>query len=124
MKRLQKGQALVTLIFFVVIGISIITAATMVLYANSLSTTTTDQGQIAYYNAESGAEDAVLRLLRNPVYSGTYQALPSAEGLVTVSISGGTVISTGVSGNTVRRIRVQTIYANGKFTISSWKEIN
>lgn len=129
MKRLknQKGQALITLIFFMVIAVIVITAAVSVIFINSLSTNSSEQGLLAYYAAESGAEDGILRLLRSPTYSGTYQPFPAGTIQATVTITNGnptTIVSQGISDNNVRKIQIQTVYNNGAFTISSWKEIN
>lgn len=122
-QKLQRGHALITLLFFTIIGMSVIASATAVLIANSISTTITDHGQVAYYYAESGAEDALLRLLRNPTYSGSYQTLPAGEGYAYVTVNSGVIVSIGTSGNTVRKIQVQTTYSQGIVTILSWKEI-
>ncbi len=121
----QKGQALITLIFFTVIAVTIISAAVSVLFTNTLSTTSAQKGQEAYFAAESGAEDGFLHLLRNPQYpSGTYQINAGVQASVTIDSVAGTIVSTGSVGDTVRTIRIETIYNNGAFTISSWKEIN
>ena len=66
----QKGQVFVTLLFFVIIGVTIISAETIVLFTNILSGSTEEQGANAYYVAESGIEEALLRLNRNPGYAG------------------------------------------------------
>lgn len=120
----QKGQALITLIFFTVIAVTIISAAVSVLFTNTLSTTSAQKGQEAYFAAESGAEDGFLHLLRNPQDSGTYQITQGVQASVTIDSVAGTIVSTGSVGDTVRTIRIETIYNNGAFTISSWKEIN
>lgn len=118
----QKGQALITLVFFTVIAVTIITAAVSVLFANNLSTSNAQQGQEAYSSAEAGAEDGLLRLLRNPNYSGNYNINEGMQAVV--SINSGTIISTGSVGETKRKIQIQTVYNNGAIQISSWREIN
>lgn len=122
-KNKEKGQALITLIFFTVIAVIIITAAVSVLFTNNLSTTSAELGQEAYYAAESGAEDGLLRRLRDPNYSDTY-SIPQAT--ITIDSTSGIINSIGTAGSTVtasRKIRIQTVYTNGQVTISSWKEI-
>lgn len=118
----QKGQALITLIFFTVIAVTIITAAVSVLFTNNLSTSNAEQGQAAYMTAESGAEDALLHLLRDPNYSGTYTITEGVQ--ATVNVNSGTIVSTGSVGNSVRNIQIQTVYNNGAIEVSSWREIN
>jgi len=120
----QKGQALITLLFFMIIGVAIISSAALVLSAGILSSSTSEQGLAAYYVAESGAEDGILYLLRNPAYSGSLPPVPVGLGQASVSINNGTIISTGSYGTTVRKIQIQTTNSGGAFTISSWKEIN
>ena len=121
--QLEQGQTLITLLVFMVIGITIVSSAALVLAANMLSTTTTEQGQMAYYVAESGAEDGMLHMLRNPLYDDTYSPLPSTDGQATIKIHSGTITSVGKSGNTVRKVQVQTTYTGGVLTVTSWKEI-
>lgn len=124
MKKSETGQALITLIFFTVIAVTIITAAVSVLFANNLSTSNAAIGQEAYQAAESGAEDGLLKLLRNPVYSGPSYNIGTQT---SVTITGGvnkTITSTGTIGVTTRKIEVQTEYNNGVTTINSWREIN
>lgn len=120
----EAGQALITLLFFMVIGITIITATISILYINIQGTTTIQNAEMAYYYAETGIEDSMLKLLRNPSYTGTYSALPAGSGQATVVITSTLIKSTGVSGNTTRVISVQPTYANGILSYSNWKEIN
>jgi len=120
----QQGQALITLIFFTVIAVTIITAAVSVLFANNLSTSNAEIGQEAYQAAESGVEDGLLKLLRDPAYSGPSYNIGTET---TVSITGGvnkTITSTGTAGGTTRKIEVQTEYNIGVTQINSWREIN
>lgn len=120
---LQKGQALVTLLFFMVIGITITSAAVVVIVTNALSATRFEQGTDAYDIAESGAENALLRLLRNPFYTG--ETLPIGNGTATITVANNTIISSGSAAfnNEVRTIQVNTVYNNGILTVTSWKEI-
>src|SRR5437879_2153208 len=82
----QNGQALITLVFFMVIGITIISAATLVLSTNVSSAGAAEQGMMAYYAAESGAENGLLRLLRNPGYTG--ESISVVGGTVTIQANG------------------------------------
>jgi len=120
----QSGQSLITLLFFMVIGITVISAATLVLAAGILSAGNAEKGMNAYYLAESGAEDGILYLIRKPTYSGTLPSLSVGSGQVSVSINSGTITSTGTYGTTVKKIQVNTAFVSGAFNISSWKEIN
>lgn len=117
----NQGQALVTLLFFVIIGITIISAEAIVLYTNILSASTAEQGMDAYYVAESGIEESLLRVIRDPSYSGGTLAVGS--GSVVLEVSNGVITSTGTYNNAVRKIQVTITNNNGVLTIDSWEEI-
>jgi hypothetical protein len=92
---------------------------------NILGGGTMQQGELAYYAAESGIENALLKLLRNPSYNG--EAINFGSGSVITEITSQnplTIVATGKYYNTTRKIQVQTVYNNNVLTISSWKEIN
>ncbi len=117
----QKGQVFVTLLFFVIIGITIISAETIVLFTNILSASTAEQGTNAYYVAESGIEEALLRLIRNPGYAG--QVLTVGGGNAVIQVGNGIITATGTYANTIKKTQVQTVNSNGVLKIVSWKEI-
>ena len=122
----ESGQALVSLLFISIIGMTVITSAVILVYGNTQASGITEQGTYAYYVAESGAEEGLLRLLRNPNYTGTQsQSLSVGLGstMILVSTASGLITSTGTYNSTVRKIQVQTVYNNGVRTVSSWKEI-
>ena len=120
----NQGQALVTLLFFMIIAITVTSGAVMIMLSNSLSASKFDQGNSTYYVAESGIENALIRLLRDPNYTG--ETLPVDSGNAIISISGTnskTIISIGKIGNFSRTIQVTADYTNNILTIQSWKEI-
>lgn len=128
----QKGQSLISLLFFMLIGITVISAATIILTTDILTASTSEQSTMSYYAAEGGIEDALLRTLRNPtlVTSSPYTITTSdGTALVTIqnTISGGTITDTitsiGTSGSTTRKIQAITGYVGGKRTVTSWKEM-
>lgn len=123
----QKGQALLTIIFLMVIGMTVIVAASSIFGTGVLSTSTAEQGEIAYYNAESGAEDGILHLLRNPLLSGTVPSISQDTVSITNTIqtnNTATITSVGIYANAVRKIQVQLSNSSGKLTVTSWREIN
>jgi len=120
----QKGQALITLLFFVLISLTITSGAIIIIIANSLSVSKLQEGTLAYYAAESGVENALLRLLREPNYTGEALAIGEATAVITVSGSNPkTVISVGQNGNFKRKVSAQMTYSNGYYTFSNWKEL-
>ena len=122
---MKKGQALVTLLVFILIATTIISSSVIILLLNSQGTQKTQQGLIALHIAESGIENAMLRLLRDPNYSG--EILSVGDGNATITIIGATdktVISVGKTGQYVRKIRATTSYQNYRLTIDSWQEVD
>ena len=125
LNELTKGQALITLLFFTLISVTICSAAVVILMTNSLSGTKLQQGLIAYEIAKSGAENAKLRLLRNPDYQGEVVTVGEGTATIQVSSSSGTftIISTGQAGNFKRKAQVTAAYQNYVLTFSPIKEV-
>jgi Tfp pilus assembly protein PilX len=138
---LQQGQALITLLFFMIIGVTLLTAAAFVTLGNVASTSSAEQGTIAFYNAEAGAEDALLELLRYPPgstspYTGTStdQQLPNSMGTYSISISPSplsspppttlTITAIGKYASAKRKIQVVETDGNNGWQVASWQEIN
>jgi len=120
----EKGQALVTLLFFVLISLTITSGAIIIIIANSLSASKLEQGNLAYYAAESGVENALLRLLRDPSYAGETLVIDGTTAQIIVTgINPKTVDSTGISGNFKRKVQAQALFNNGLYTFSNWKEL-
>lgn len=121
---LKSGQALVLLIVVMVVGTVITSAAVIFAIVNLKAASNLQSGEEAYAIAESGAENAILRLVRNPAYSGETLTVGSGEAVITVSGSGSlTIVSEGVLGNFRRKVEVTGSYVNNIFTVSAWKEI-
>lgn len=119
----QSGQALVMLLFFIMIGITITSTAVFVVINNSLATTDTEQGEIARELAETGAENALLQIIRGNFAN---ENISTPDGSVAISITNGaniTIDSVGSSGNYVKHVRVMAS-KDGKIDVTSWKEIN
>lgn len=124
MKKNEQGQALITLLVFMVVGI-IITTATVTMAIVSLQSTTEMEisGEVLKI-AEAGADNAVLRILRNQSYIG--ETLIVGNGTATITVSGTTtktIVSEGVEGNLRRKIQVVGTLSNDIFTVTSWSEI-
>ncbi len=122
----QQGQALITLLFFMIIAITITAAATTITMANSLSTSSLEQANASYSAAEAGAENAMLALLRDPNYTGIGDTAPIDQASIAIQVSGTntkTATSTAQIGNFIRKVQVQADYTNNILTVLSWKEI-
>lgn len=121
-KMQQKGQAVVALLFFMTISIAIITAIVIIVLNNATAVSSLEQGNSAYYLAESGAQNALLRLIRDPSYSG--ETLTVDQGTVVIQVANGIATSTATVANSVRKVQVNTVYNNNIRTVTSWTEIN
>ncbi len=120
----QTGQALVTLLFFSIVAITITSAAVIVTLTQAKTGTTLELSNEVYYLAESGAENALLLLLRDPSYSGEQLVLPN--GTITISVAGTnpkTITSVAYANGITRQIQVQADYTNSILTVLSWKEV-
>jgi uncharacterized protein YjdB len=123
--KYQKGQTLILLLVFIVVAIAITTAAVVAISTNSESTTNTSMGVITKQMAESGIEQALLKYLRNPSYTGETFTLDTGSVTVTVSGNGNiTIDSVAVNGNFTKKVEVSAIYSNNILTVGSWKDIN
>ncbi len=124
----QKGQSLITLLFFMVIGITIISAAALILFADILASSNNEQGAMAYYAAESGIENGILYVLSHPATSASL-TVPGTNASAAVTItydsatSTDTISSVGTSGTTSRTIQAQASYNSGAFAVSGWREV-
>jgi hypothetical protein len=124
----MRGQALVTLLFFMIIGLTITSGAVVMMLVNSNAGTRLQEGEVAYQVAQSGAENGMIRLLRNPSYAG--ETITVGSGSATITKSGTGVVndpyiitSTGTAGNFVRKVEVRATYVNNLLQVQSQKEI-
>jgi len=122
----QKGQTLVMLLIFIVIAVMITTASVAMIVTNLQASDKLYQGTTALDVAESGAETAMIKLLRDPNYAGETVAVGTGQATIIVASAGATtktIISKGTIGNFTRKIQVVADYTNSILTASSWKEI-
>jgi hypothetical protein len=117
----QKGQIFTTLLFFVIIGMAIISAEAIILFTGILSGSISERGSNSYYLSESGVEEALIRMNRNPSYTGGIIELGSGE--INIVVNNGTITSTSSYADTIRKIEAKTAVENGIFKIISWREI-
>lgn len=122
----QKGQVLVMLVVFISIMTAVTAMAINLMITNSSSVVKFEAGVNLLEKAESGAELALLKLLRNPInYTGETFTIDDVS--VTVSVSGGdtkTVISTAILGDYTKKVQlVINSPLNDSMTITSWNEV-
>ena len=119
----QSGQTLVALLIFTMIVISLSSVAVAITISNVRSNNAFAGGGQALAYAESGAENALQRLLRDPGYTGG--TISFAHGTATISVSGTTaktIVSQGTSGNHRRTVTVTANHTNNMLTPASWSE--
>lgn len=124
---LRSGQTLVMLLVFMTVAITVTAASVALSIDNSRAASKVEVSGLAAAAAESGIENALLRLLRNPGFTG--ETLTVGDGTATITVTGTNPIiitSTGESGGFVRRVQVTASYAgdaNMILNIDSWQEI-
>lgn len=122
----RGGQALVSLLVFMVIGIAIAGAAITVSIINSQATAGYLAGEQALSAADSGIENALIQLLRNHAYAGETLTLGGANAIITVSAVGNsfTVLSEGISQNIRRKVQATASLTGTILTVNAWTEVD
>ena len=123
--KIRSGNISIMLVLIIILLSVLTTAAVALAISTTRDTTTLTLGERALTVAESGAENAILRLLRDPSYSGEL-GLPIGPGTATIGVTGTSpkvVLSTGTVGTFVRQVQVTIAVTNGQLTVSSWQEL-
>jgi hypothetical protein len=109
---------------YMIIAIVVTTASITLVLNSSSGTDKVYQGANSLDIAESGAETAMIKLLRNPNYTGETLTVGGGQAVITIT---GTnpkkVISKGTLNNFTRTIQVMVDTSNNTLTATSWKEI-
>jgi hypothetical protein len=119
----QSGQMLVALLSFMAVALTLTTAVTIVTLTNALTASKYSLGQDALAVAEAGADNALLRLERDPTYTG--ETLTVGSGTATITVSGTspkTITSVGQSSTFRRTIVVTATQTNNVLAVTSWVE--
>ena len=120
----NQGQTIITLLIFMVVAITVTSASIILGISNSQATSKQELGLMTYQIAESGMENTLLMLLRNPAYSGETLTVGSGTAISTVSGSLQKIATTeGRMNSYVKKIEVIVDYSNNTMNIVSWKEI-
>ncbi len=124
MRRLNEaGQTLIALLIFMLVAMTVTIAATAVAIINIQSNNGLSNGQTALVTANSGIENALLSLERNPTYTGSTMSLNN--GTDTISISGTgtlTIVSVATVGRFQRTVTATATQTGSIITLSSWSE--
>lgn len=120
----KKGQTLVTLLVFSVVALTVATSAVAIMINVAQGTNRVEGNIAALQIAESGAENALLRLLRNPSYTG--ETLQVGDGTAVITVTGTTnktITAVGSLDSHEKTIQVVVSFTNGIMTVSSWREM-
>ena len=120
---MKTGQSLVILLVFVAVAVTITTTTASLAAINSTTSSHLELGQITLNMAESGLENALIRLLRDPSYGG--ETLTVDAGTATITISGTNpyiITSVGDYAGFTRQVQVTVLFTAGRMAISSWLE--
>ena len=122
----QKGQVLVSIL--IIIAVAVLATGTAVV-ASSLSKTTgvATTSDKLLYAVESGADEALIKLLRNPTtYSSESISINGTLVQITISRPSATnivILSSASQDNLIRKVEVSVEFVNNIHTITSWREV-
>jgi len=119
----ESGQTIIALLIFMMLIIMLTTVAATITITNIRGNNALLSSHQALLNAESGVEEALLKLQTDPTYTGATLSLPN--GTVTMNISGTstkTIVAVGRLHNNSRSITVVADYTDSTPTIISWVE--
>ncbi len=121
--RNRAGQAMILLVAFVGLAMSIITAAVAVNILGGQNARGTEASTEALTIARSGVENAMIQLIRDPNYAG--ETLSVGGGTATVTVTGTTqktIRSVGTVPDHSRTIEVVASSSGGIVSVVSWSE--
>lgn len=120
----ESGYMLTALLVFLVVIIIITTTSVLVSVSSLRSETYFDSGSEALAAADSGAENAILRLLRDPTYLGETLQVGNSDVTITVAGSAPQVVTVVAdSGSFERTVEVRLQRVDGMLQVTSWKEL-
>lgn len=120
----ESGYMLTALLVFLVVIIVVTTTSVLVSVSSLRSETYFDFGSEALAAADSGAENAILRLLRDPTYLGETLQVGTTEVIITVVGSAPQVVTVVAdSGSFERTVEVRLERVDGMLQVTSWKEL-
>jgi Tfp pilus assembly protein PilX len=123
LRSAQTGQTLIALLVFISIAMLVTMAAAAVTLINVQSNSSYANGSTALQVAESGVDNAMQRILRNPNYTG--ETLTIGDGTATITVSGTTtktIVSRGTCSGLQRTITATATYNATVLTLNSWSE--
>ena len=118
---LRSGYAMVVLLVFVIMALTLVSAAVNIMLVTTQTASMSEQSEMSLAEAEAGVEEALLRAIRNPNYTGGTLTIGGDN--VTIGVSGGSLktITTRATVATVTHGLVVTAdYSGIALVIPSW----
>jgi hypothetical protein len=124
MSRLNnRGQTLIALLIFMLVAMTITITATAIAIINLQSNNAMVSGDQALAAANSGIENALITLERNPGYSGGTMTIGGGTATITVSGTGSlTIVSVGSVGNFSRTVTANANDTSNIISVTGWSE--
>jgi len=127
MNKSDSGQALIILIFALALAITILAGVTLAAITLSKNIYLTETAQTAYLGAESGAEYALMKLIRDPSScTGLTEDLAIDSAAVTLNYNlSGTTCTISIESqlaNVLKKLQLQAQISGGRVTFCCWKE--
>ncbi len=119
----QIGNTLVPLLIFVTVGLIVTAMAIALIIVDATIISSYQQSNAALDVAESGVENAMMTLLRNPGYTG--EVLTVGNGTTTVTVTGTNplvITSIGRVQGFSQTLTVQATWSDGLLAIQSWNQ--
>lgn len=125
MSRHDKGQVLTSVIVFMAFGLSVIALSAALTIVHMQNTLKYSESARSLNYAETGIEEALLRLVRDPAYLGGSLLIDTTS--VSISVADDTggkgVTSTAIYNGFTKKIYAVINLDNSRVTLLSWKEI-
>lgn len=123
-KRSANGFSLIAVLVVCMFSIFVITTAVALILSASQSVTDKVVSESAVSLAESAAEDAILKLLRNPQYAGGGFTLEDGQAVVSITNQPDSPVVAVVAtrAGVRRKLTIHLQRVDGSLEIQSWKE--
>lgn len=120
----QPGHILVVVLLVMLIGIFTITMAASMIITTSQAHGSRMQSNSLRTAAESGVENAILNVLRDPAYTGETINIDGVDVGIVVQPGSPTTITATATGEQQKHVyRVTVDRINGMLSITSWTQI-
>lgn len=120
----KNGQTIVILLLVSLMLVFMVTTTVAVVFSLLKDTTVQAQGEQAMAIAQSAAQNAVLRILRDPNYAGE-AGITIGGGVADITVTGGsskTVTAVSTYYLTSRRVEVDLTMVGGEWEVIDWRE--